>query len=67
MHEHMINIMKRFKLLAIQTMDLIHYLFAPLILFYVPYMLDLIPYYLSTANSDGGVGIFELLVFQCFV
>ena len=24
-------------------------------------------YYLSIANGAGGVGIFELLVFQCFV
>ena len=30
-------------------MDLIHYSFAPLILFHVPYMLDLLPYYLSIA------------------
>ena len=46
-------------------MDFIHYSFAPLILFHVPYMLDLLPYYLSIANGTGGVGIFELLVFQC--
>ena len=38
-----------------------------LISFLVPYMLDLLPYYLSIANGAGGVGIFELLVFQCFV
>ena len=43
--------------------DLIHYLFAPLILFRVPYTIDLPPYYLPIANSAGGVGIFELLVF----
>ena len=49
------------------SMDLIHYSFAPLILFRVPYTLDLLPYYLSIANGAGGVGIFELLVFQCFV
>ena len=50
-------------------MDLIHYLFAPLILFRVPYTLDLLrdPYYLSIANGAGGVGIFELLVLHCFV
>ena len=49
------------------TMDLIPYSFAPLILIRVPYTLDLLPYYLSIANGSGGVGIFELLVFQCFV
>ena len=80
-------------------MSLIHYSFAPLILFRVPYTLDLLPYYLSIAKGDGGVvsrgqtlvraetlslavsartrvwprettggvGIFELLVFQCSV
>ena len=48
-------------------MDLIHYSFAPLILFRVPYTLDLLQYYLSIANGAGGVGIFKLLVFQCFV
>ena len=48
-------------------MDLIHYSIAPLILFRVPHTLDLLPYYLSIANGAGGVGIFELLVFQCFV
>ena len=45
-------------------MDLIPYSFASLILFRVPYMLDLLPYYLSIANGAGGVGIFELLVFN---
>ena len=49
------------------TMDLIHYLLTPLILFHIPYTLDLLPYYLSIANGAGGVGIFELLVFKCFV
>ena len=49
------------------VMHLIPYSFALLILFRVPYMLDLLPYYLSIANGAGGVGIFELLVFQCFV
>ena len=49
------------------AMDLIPYSFAPLILFRVPYTLDLLPYYLSIANGAGGVGIFELLIFQCFV
>ena len=48
-------------------LDLIPYSFAPLILFLVPYMLDLLPYYLSIANGAEGVGIFELFVFQCFV
>ena len=52
---------------AYQIMDLIHYLFAPLILFCVPYTLDLLLYYLSIANGTGGEGIFELLVFQCFI
>ena len=47
-------------------MDLIYYSFVPLILFHVPYTLDLLPYYLSIANGAGGVGIFELFVFQCF-
>ena len=42
-------------------MDLIHYSFASLILFRVPYTLDLLLYYLSIANGAGGV------VFQCFV
>ena len=51
----------------ITRMDLIHYSFAPLILFRVPYTLDLLPEHLSIANGAGGVGIFELLVFQCFV
>ena len=48
-------------------MDLVHYSFAPLILFRVLYMLDLLPYYLLIANGTGGIGIFELLVFQCFI
>ena len=48
-------------------MSLIHYSFTPLILFCVSYTLDLLLYYLSIANGTGGVGIFELLVFQCFV
>ena len=48
-------------------MDLIHYSFAPLILFGVPYTLDFLLYYLSIANGAGGVGIFELLIFHCFV
>ena len=45
-------------------MDLISYSFAPLILFRVPYTLDLLPFYLSNANGAGGVGIFEVLVFH---
>ena len=49
------------------AMDHIPYSFAPLILFLVPYTLDLLPYYLSIANGAGGVGIFELFVFHCFV
>ena len=43
------------------AMDLISYSFAPLILFRVPYTLDLLLYYLSSANGTGGVRIFELL------
>ena len=43
------------------------YLFAPLTLFRVSYMLDLLLYYLLIANGAGGIGLFELLVFQCFV
>ena len=35
-------------------MDLIHYSFTPLILFCVPYTLDLLPYYLSIQNGAGG-------------
>ena len=50
-----------------QPMDLIPYSLAPLILFLVPYTLDLLPYYLSIANGAGGVGIFELFIFLCFV
>ena len=45
-------------------MDLIHYSFVPLILFCVPYTLNFLLYYLTIANGTGGVGIFELLVFQ---
>ena len=48
-------------------MDLIHYSFAPLILFRVPYTLNFLLYHLSIANDAGGVDIFELLVFHCFV
>ena len=48
------------------SMDLIHYFFAPLILFCVPYTLNLFPYYLSIANGAGGVGIFEIIVLQMF-
>ena len=48
-------------------MDHIHYSFAPLILFRISYMLDFLPYYLSIENGTVGIGIFELLVFQCFV
>ena len=52
---------------AWMLMDLIPYSFVPFILFRVPYTVDLLPYYLSIANGAGGVRIFELLVFQCFV
>ena len=45
-------------------MDLIHYSFAPLILFRVPYTLDLLPYYLSIANGARGVGIFDFSYFN---
>ena len=55
-------VLNRFK-----RMDLVHYSFTPLILFRVPYTFDLLLYYLLIANGTGGVGIFELLVFQCFV
>ena len=48
-------------------MDLIPYSFAPLILFFVPYTLDLLSVLPSIANGAGGVGIFELSVLQCFV
>ena len=47
-------------------MSLIHYSFAPLILFRVLYRIDFLPYYLKIANGAGGVGIFELLIFQGF-
>ena len=47
-------------------MDLIHYSFAPLIVFHVLYKLNLLLYYVSIANGTGGVGIFEFLIFQCF-
>ena len=47
-------------------MDLIHYSFAPLILFHVLYTLDLLPYYLLIANGAGGVSIFELLIISMF-
>ena len=48
-------------------MDLIHYSFAPLILFCVPYTLSLLLYYLSIANGAEGIVIFELLVFhRCY-
>ena len=53
--------------MSLHIMDLIDYSFMPLILFCVPYTLDFLPYYLSIANGAGGVGIFELLVFHCFV
>ena len=48
-------------------MDLIHHSFVPLVLFCVLYTFDFLVYYLSIANGAGDVGIFELLVFQCFV
>ena len=43
-------------------MDLIHYSFAPFILFRVPYTLDLLPYYPSIANGAGGVGFSYFIV-----
>ena len=49
------------------SMDLIHYSFMPLIIFCVPYTIDLLPYYLLIANGAGDVGIFELVIFQYFV
>ena len=45
-------------------MDLIHYLFAPLILFRVLYTLDLLPYYLAIANGAGGVAFLNFLYFN---
>ena len=45
-------------------MSLIHYSFGPLILFLVPYTLDLLPYYLSIANGAGGVGILNFSYFN---
>ena len=48
-------------------MSFIHYSIAPLILFLVPYKLDQLLYHLSLANGDGGIGIFKLSVFRCFV
>ena len=45
-------------------MDLIHYLFAPLILFHVPYTFDMLSYYLSIANGAGGVGILNFSYFN---
>ena len=62
-----VSVTSRILLQWLSPMDFIHYLFASLILFPVPYTLDLLPYYLSIANGTGGVSIFELLVFQCFV
>ena len=45
-------------------MDLIHYLFAPLILFRVLYTLDFLPYYLLIANGARGVGILNFSYFN---
>ena len=45
-------------------MDLIHYSFAPLILFRVPYVLHLFPYYLSIANGARSVGILNFSYFN---
>ena len=45
-------------------MNLIHYSFAPLILFGVPYALNLLLYCLSIANGARDVGVIELLVFN---
>ena len=45
-------------------MDLIPYWFVPLILFRVPYTLDLLPYYLSIANGARGVGILNFSYFN---
>ena len=63
----MVDFRKPGHIYVLAVMGLIHYSFAPLILFCVPYTLDFLPYYLSIANGAGGVGIFELLVFHCFV
>ena len=43
-------------------MNLIYYLFVPLLLFHVPYKLNFLPYYLLIANGTQDVGIFELLI-----
>ena len=48
----------------LHVMDLIHYSFAPLILFLVLYMLNILLYYLSFANGTGGVGIFNFSYFN---
>ena len=45
-------------------MDLIPYSFAPLILFHVPYTLNLLPYYLLIANGAGGIGILNFSYFN---
>ena len=47
-------------------MDLIHYLFTPLISFRVPYKLDLLPYYLSIENGAGGVGIIIIIFYYYY-
>ena len=56
-----------YNVMMLVIMDLIPYSLAPLILFLVPYTLDLLPYYLLIANGAGGVGIYELFIFQYFV
>ena len=50
--------------LEYERMDLTHYSFAPLILFRIPYTLDLLLYHLSIANGAGGVGIFNFSYFN---
>ena len=47
-------------------MSPIHYSFMPLILFLVPYMLDLLLQYLSFVNSVGGVDKFSTSCISMF-
>ena len=47
-------------------MDLIHYLFVPLILFHVSYTLDLLPYYLLIENGAGDEGIIIIIIYYYY-
>ena len=53
--------------LVVLLMSLIHYSLMPFILYLVPFTVGLLLQYLSFANGAGGVDIFKLYVFQCFV